>query len=218
MTTEVVHSLVAECAESALTPTSPGSAVWEPQEHEYVLPHVGQPHSAFRETEGERRSRLSAQRIAQSSARLLPNEVVRLMHQDDKDPIVPFLDAKLSKQGCVDVCRGKIGSGLISLFMEDPMTSNEQKVLAYLVSEVSSGSEVHVPNSLISKNTSLDKSTICRVLQSLGQKGVVVQRESKQDRWAPVLVINPSIFYVGTDEGLEDAISDFDLLRLTVVK
>lgn len=71
MTTEVVHSLVAECAESALTPTSPGSAVWEPQEHEYVLPHVGQPHSAFRETEGERRSRLSAQRIAQSSARLL---------------------------------------------------------------------------------------------------------------------------------------------------
>ncbi len=63
--------LVAECAESALTPTSPGSAVWEPQEHEYVLPHVGQPHSAFRETEGERRSRLSAQRIAQSSARLL---------------------------------------------------------------------------------------------------------------------------------------------------
>ena len=146
------------------------------------------------------------------------NEVVRLMHQDDKEPIAPFLDAKLSKQGCVDGCRGKIGSGLISLFMEDPMTSNEQKVLAYLVSEVSSGSEVHIPNSLISKNTSLDKSTICRVLQSLGQKGVVVQRESKQDRWAPVLVINPSVFYVGTDEGLEDAISDFDLLRLTVVK
>ena len=75
MTTEVVHSLVAECAESALTPTSPGSAVWEPQEHEYVLPHVGQPHSAFRETEGERRSRLSAQRIAQSSARLLTRKL-----------------------------------------------------------------------------------------------------------------------------------------------
>ena len=57
MTTEVVHSLAVE-----LLPKRPGFAAAELPEREYV----GQPHSAFHETEDEMRSRLSAQRIAQS--------------------------------------------------------------------------------------------------------------------------------------------------------
>lgn len=71
MTTEVVHSLAVECDESTLLPKCPGFAAAELPEHEYGLHHVGQPHSAFHETEDEMRSRLSAQRIAQTRARLL---------------------------------------------------------------------------------------------------------------------------------------------------
>jgi len=71
MTTEVVHSLMVECAESALIPKRPGFAEAELPEHEYGLLQVGQPHSAFHETEDDLKNRLSAQRIAQSSARLL---------------------------------------------------------------------------------------------------------------------------------------------------
>ena len=70
-TTEVIHSSAAECDESALTPKRPGFAAAELPEHEYGLLHVGQPHSAFHETEDDRKNRLSAQCIAQSSVRLL---------------------------------------------------------------------------------------------------------------------------------------------------
>jgi hypothetical protein len=70
--TAVGHSSAAEDAEQALTPKRHGFAEAELLAHECGLHHAGQPHSAFHETEAERKNRLSAQRIAQSSARLLP--------------------------------------------------------------------------------------------------------------------------------------------------
>jgi hypothetical protein len=50
---------VAEDSGSALTPKLPGFAEAELPEHEYGLRQVGQPHSAFHETEDERKNRLS---------------------------------------------------------------------------------------------------------------------------------------------------------------
>jgi len=44
----------------------------EQQERGYELPQVGLPASSFHETEGERKSRLSDQRIAEAMSRLLP--------------------------------------------------------------------------------------------------------------------------------------------------
>jgi hypothetical protein len=71
MATEVVRSSGAGCDGSASSPKRPGFAEAVLPEYEYGSHHLGQPHSAFHETEDEMKSRLSAQRIAQSIARLL---------------------------------------------------------------------------------------------------------------------------------------------------
>lgn len=70
--TEAAHSSPAGGAESALTPKRPGLPEAELPEHEYGLRHVGVPWPAFHETEDEQKNRLSAQRIADASARLMP--------------------------------------------------------------------------------------------------------------------------------------------------
>jgi hypothetical protein len=71
-TTSTVHSSAAEDFESTLTPKRPGFPEAKLPGHGYGLRHIGQPHSAFHETEDERKNRLSDQRIAQSIARLMP--------------------------------------------------------------------------------------------------------------------------------------------------
>jgi hypothetical protein len=73
MTTKAVHSSTDEDSESTLTPKLPGFPEAELPAHEYGSHHVGVPLSAFHETEDERKNRLSDQRIAEATARLLPN-------------------------------------------------------------------------------------------------------------------------------------------------
>lgn len=67
-------SLVAADIESTFLPKNPDSLVVEPPGREYGWHHFGQPHPAFHETEDERKNRLSGQRIADSSARLMPGK------------------------------------------------------------------------------------------------------------------------------------------------
>lgn len=143
------------------------------------------------------------------------NEVVRLMHQDDKDPIVPFLDAKLSKQGCVDGCRGKIGSGLISLLMEDPMTPTEQRVMGFLLLNMGYVNQVQASLCLIAGEIGVPKENVCRALKALQKRGVIVERKAKTFINAPIYVIDPSLYFCGTDDALAIAAAKFhkDLAR-----
>jgi len=66
------HSSEVEDTELASSPIYPG---WPPAElpmREDGLPHFGQPHAAFHETEDEMKNRLSAQHIELAKSRLCP--------------------------------------------------------------------------------------------------------------------------------------------------
>lgn len=72
--TSTEHSAQAEGAESATAPTEAGRFPEKRSVHECESHHVGAPSGAFHETEDERKSRLSAQRIADATSRLLPGK------------------------------------------------------------------------------------------------------------------------------------------------
>ncbi len=74
MTNDIQCSSVVEDVELMLSPILPGQFPAELSEREYGSHHVGLPHSAFHETEDERKNRLSPQRIEETRCRLLSDK------------------------------------------------------------------------------------------------------------------------------------------------
>ena len=117
---------------------------------------------------------------------------------------------------------------LFAMMIDNPMTPNEQKVLGYLLKNMGYSNQVQVALGVIAENAGIAKESACRALRSLRDRGVLVERTNKLIPGIPIYVIDPGMFYCGTDEARKHAraafnkdlkkASDAKRPKLTVVK
>lgn len=105
--------------------------------------------------------------------------------------------------------------GAFELMVKSPMTPTEQRVMGFLLLNMGYVNQVQASLCLIAGEIGVPKENVCRALKALQKRGVIVERKAKTFINAPIYVIDPSLYFCGTDDALAIAAAKFhkDLAR-----
>jgi hypothetical protein len=98
---------------------------------------------------------------------------------------------------------------VFAMMIDNPMTPNEQKVLGYLLKNMGYSNNVQVALGVIAEGVGIAKESACRALKSLRDRGVIAERTNKLIPGIPVYVIDPGLFFCGSDESRKGARAAF---------
>lgn len=109
---------------------------------------------------------------------------------------------------------------VFDLMIEKPMTPNEQKVLGVLLKHTGYSNQAQLGLAYIAESAGIAKENACRALKSLRDREVLVERANTYIPGLPIYVIDPSLYFCGSDEARDIALARFhkDLKRASDAK